>query len=91
MKIQNDASNAIRVLADAIEKNRTLLLTLSAIVVFVVSYLLVLPALTLDEEEAASQGGIDVPAAEIIAVVQTNNSKRSNKMTMMIKGNHQYS
>ena len=63
MKNQNDASNAIRVLADVIGKNRTLLLTLTAIVVFVVSYLLVLPALTLDEEEAASQGGIDVPAS----------------------------
>jgi hypothetical protein len=63
MKNKNDASNTIRVLADVIGKNRTLLLTLTAIVVFVVSYLLVLPALTLDEEEAVSQGGIDVPAA----------------------------
>ena len=49
MKNKNDASNTIRVLADVIGKNRTLLLTLTAIVVFVVSYLLVLPALTLDE------------------------------------------
>ena len=64
MKNQNDASNAIRIVADVIGKNRTLLLTLSAIVVFVVSYLLILPAITLEEDEAASQGGIDVPATE---------------------------
>ncbi|MBR2752413.1 MAG: LPXTG cell wall anchor domain-containing protein [Lachnospiraceae bacterium] len=39
---------------------RTLIVTLSAIVVFVISYLLILPALTLDEKEAEKQGGIDI-------------------------------
>lgn len=41
-----------------------MLLALSAAVVFVTTYALVFPAITLDQEEAISQGGIDVPAAE---------------------------
>ena len=47
-----------------IQKHRPLLLTLSAMVVFVTTYLLILPALTLDTQEAAQQGGIDLPAAQ---------------------------
>lgn len=44
------------------DHKRPLLLILAAFVVFVMTYLLILPALTLDEQEAAEQGGIDVPA-----------------------------
>ena len=43
-----------------IKRYRMLLLVLSAVVVFVVSYLLVLPALTLEKDEAAEQGGISL-------------------------------
>ena len=50
----------------AISKYRTLIVTLSALVVFVTTYLLILPVLTLDEDEAEAQGGIDVPQAEQI-------------------------
>lgn len=39
---------------------RTIVVTLSAIVVFVTTYLLILPAITLDKDEAIQQGGIDV-------------------------------
>ena len=39
-------------------------MTLSAAVVFITTYLLILPALTLDEQEAARQGGIDLPAQQ---------------------------
>ena len=39
---------------------QTLILALAAITVFVVTYLLILPALTLDEKEAERQGGIDI-------------------------------
>ena len=39
-------------------ENRIALLAVAALVVFVTTYLLVLPALTLDEEEAREQGGI---------------------------------
>ena len=48
-----------------IMKNRPLLLILCATVVFVTTYLLILPAVTLEEQEAAKQGGIDVPSAEL--------------------------
>ena len=49
---------------DALMKNmkkyRLLLMTLSVAVVFVTTYLLILPALTLEQEEAARQGGIEL-------------------------------
>ena len=41
---------------------RKLVMSLAVVVVFVTTYLLILPALTLEKEEAAQQGGIDVPA-----------------------------
>ena len=47
-----------------IEKHKTLVVALSAVVVFVTTYMLILPALTLDKEEAANQGGIDVVATQ---------------------------
>lgn len=43
---------------------RTLVLLLSALVVFVTTYMLILPAITLDEEEALEQGGIDLVTEE---------------------------
>lgn len=42
---------------------RRMILLLSCIVVFTTTYLLILPAFTLDKEEAAEQGGIDLSAA----------------------------
>jgi hypothetical protein len=44
---------------------RSLVITLSAIVVFVTTYLLILPAITLDKDEAIRRGGI------VVAVEQT--------------------
>lgn len=41
-----------------------MLLTLSVITVFVTTYMLILPAVTLVREKAAEMGGIDVPAVE---------------------------
>lgn len=46
------------------ENKRLVLLGLSAVVVFITAYLLILPALTLEKAEAEKQGGIDVPQAE---------------------------
>ena len=37
------------------------MMVLSCLVVFVTTYLLILPAITLDQDEAEKQGGIDVP------------------------------
>lgn len=45
------------------------MIVLSSAVVFVVTYLLVLPAFTLDAKSAASQGGIDVPGTEAVVDV----------------------
>ena len=45
-------------------KRSALMLTLSVLVVFAVTIVLVSPAKTLDNSEAEHQGGIDVPAAE---------------------------
>ena len=42
------------------KKARVLLVSLAAVVVFVTTYLLILPALTLEKEEAEKQGGISV-------------------------------
>ena len=46
---------------------RTLVLLLSALVVFVTTYMLILPAITLDENEALEQGGIDLAVEETMA------------------------
>ena len=43
---------------------------LSCMVVFVATYLLILPAITLDQDEAEQQGGIDVPQQTEQAVTQ---------------------
>lgn len=47
-----------------IKNRRSVLIALSAAIVFVTTYILILPAITLDQESASEQGGIDVPAAE---------------------------
>ena len=39
--------------------------SLAVIVVFVTTYLLILPAFTLSQKQASEQGGIDVPSAEL--------------------------
>ena len=49
------------------KKNKSWLVALSAIVVFCTTYVLILPAITLEQDEAAKQGGIDVPAVEMDA------------------------
>ena len=45
---------------------KSLVVTLAAIVVFTTTYLLILPAFTLDKEEAAEQGGIDVAVEQTV-------------------------
>ena len=48
-------------LAENIHKRRRVVLALSCVVVFVTTYMLILPAFTLEKTKAAEQGGIDVP------------------------------
>ena len=45
---------------------KSLVIALSAIVVFTTTYLLILPAFTLDQQEAADQGGIDVAVEQTV-------------------------
>lgn len=47
-------------LIEHIKKRRTLIVALSAVIVFATVYALILPAITLDKETAGKQGGIDV-------------------------------
>ena len=60
----NNLQRCVDAFFGTLKKHRLLLLTLCAAVVFVTTYLLVLPAMTLDSQEAARQGGIDLPSAE---------------------------
>lgn len=67
MEIKTKFKQLITVLLNNIRERRKVILALSCLVVFFTTYLLILPAFTLDKEEAAEQGGIDVPAAEASA------------------------
>ena len=58
---------------------RKMVLLLSCIVVFTTTYLLILPAFTLDKEEAAEQGGIDLSAASISAETEAEDNKSSDQ------------
>lgn len=62
MRLRSKVRELITALLDNTHKWRKLVVAFSCIVVFVTTYLLILPAFTLDKEEAAEQGGIDVPA-----------------------------
>lgn len=46
---------------DAAQKQKKVILALSCFVVFITTYLLILPAFTLEKDKAIEQGGIDVP------------------------------
>ena len=56
-----------------------MVLLFSCLVVFVTTYLLIMPAFTLDKEEAAEQGGIDVPGVEQSAEADTANTESEAK------------
>ena len=68
--MNKEYNTTVTPIVDFVRKRRVTLLALSAIIVFVTSYMLILPALTLDEEEAASQGGIDLQTEQQIAAEQ---------------------
>ena len=50
----------IQSLVDKLKQYRVLLLALSVVVVFITTYLLILPAFTLEKEKAEQQGGINL-------------------------------
>ncbi len=61
MTIIDKMKDLLRMLAENIHKRRKVVLALSCVVVFVTTYMLILPAFTLEKTKAAEQGGIDVP------------------------------
>ena len=61
MEIKTKIKQLITVLLYNIKERKKMILALSCLVVFFTTYLLILPAFTLDKEEAAEQGGVDVP------------------------------
>lgn len=61
MTIIDKIKDLLRMLAENIQKRRKVVLALSCVVVFVTTYMLILPAFTLEKTKAAEQGGIDVP------------------------------
>ena len=60
-RIQQGIGDFIRNLLEMMHRRRTVLISLSCVVVFLTTYLLILPAFTLDKEEATEQGGVSVP------------------------------
>jgi len=73
MKKQTDSRITKKILAN-IQEQRKLILLLSCLVVFTTTYLLILPAFTLDKEEAAEQGGIDMPVADAAEEINATES-----------------
>lgn len=66
-------------LIETLYRSRKVLLALSCLVVFIVTYVLILPAFTLEKDEAAELGGIDVPAAEMEAESEDLNDSASEQ------------
>lgn len=56
-----------------IKKRRAVIVALAAAIVFATTYALILPAVTLDQETAEKQGGVDVPAVEEITTEESSN------------------
>lgn len=71
--------NALKPIYRFAKARKAYITVLSCFVVFVVTYLLILPAITLDQEEAARQGGIDVP-------VQTEETQKDTILSYEGKG-----
>ena len=67
MDIKTKIKQLITALLNNMEERKKWILALSCLVVFFTTYLLILPAFTLDKEEATEQGGIDVPGVELSA------------------------
>ncbi len=57
---KTSAHFALIKLVEYLRKRRAYITVLSCFVVFITTYLLILPAVTLEQDEAAKQGGIDV-------------------------------
>ena len=63
MRIINIINSWLKLLVENINKRRKVVLALSCLIVFITTYMLILPAFTLEKTEAEEQGGIDLPVA----------------------------
>ena len=72
-------SRIIKAILANLQEQRKLILVLSCLVVFTTTYLLILPAFTLDKEEAAEQGGIDVPSSGIEETAEEERASEDNE------------
>lgn len=59
----------LKKIIERMSKYKAIVLSLAVIVVFITTYLLILPAFTLEKEEAEKQGGIDVPRDSVEQVI----------------------
>ena len=57
---KTSAHSALITFVEYLRQRRMYITVLSCFVVFITTYLLILPAVTLDQDEAEKQGGIDV-------------------------------
>ena len=62
----------INALTENVYERRKVILALSCVVVFVTTYMLILPALTLEKDKAAEQGGIEEYGDLVVAVGGTD-------------------
>ena len=67
MDFRTRIKELIKTLLDNVQEQRKVILALGCLVVFITTYMLILPAFTLDKAKAAKQGGIDVPGVELSA------------------------
>ncbi len=61
MNLKEQIYELLNSLYNIMRRRKSVILALSCVVVFITTYMLILPAFTLEKDEAAKQGGIDVP------------------------------
>lgn len=81
MNIQTRIRELIKVLIENMHEKRKMILVLSCLVVFITTYMLILPAFTLDKEEASEQGGIDVPGTEQSAEANEDDATQAESVS----------
>lgn len=61
-----DYRKLVQRIITAVTKQRKIAFALSVVVVFIATYLLILPAMTLEQDEAQKQGGIDIATEQVV-------------------------
>ena len=85
MTIIDKIKDLLRMLAENIHKRRRVVLALSCVVVFVTTYMLILPAFTLEKTKAAEQGGIDVPGITATSEDTSSDTDTGNDDSVIVE------